>query len=392
MADRKSERVSVEEALQLTELIAPTLKSSVGGGLNRKLLDLLYAKVCNHPEIEFLEYFNVETLKNRRRDWYQTKRPDVGFSAMSGKEPDWFLGWIMGVRSDWDLNYSGEFTYDCQLISMCYKLYNFVVVCGGAFEEYMGDGAYEQARDIIYELEDIAMEYPDEPGKLDGMTHLLAYGACYIESRLSGVPMREGYLGKLLELFREYYPSHSVSCEEYFDSFFNKLNDYYIVEAEPSAKEALLPFYLDACFGQKMVDGETTPSLYFYTSKPLKEYQVFRDGITQETREIKALDTLRILLEDPLGTKRLAHYASMYETEVIGVMYEEEFSSLFRYTDNVYLGVYYYFELCDEDKYTMEVNPFFELALELFEVLFDHVKKQGVEEHNKEKEEVAQVA
>jgi len=91
-------------------------------------------------------------------------------------------------------------------------------------------------------------------------------------------------------------------------------------------------------------------------------------------RYVPYLDKLVTLLEDPVAIKKFAESESIYETEVLGMLYSEEFASYYGYLSDSYLGVYYFYDTSYLDKDGFAFSPFFEISRQLFEFIFLEMK------------------
>lgn len=162
------------------------------------------------------------------------------------------------------------------------------------------------------------------------------------------------------------FPEEKIDAEEYMDCFLSVMEESMDCSSEGTL--LLMDLLLNVHFSFAMDDNEKTPTLYFFKSKPLKEYKELREQY-KETELVAYLDKLVPMLEDP---------AFMFPGEGLdGFMLVPESCVVeYGYTKEEYICCYYYYERHweSEEEY-VNYDYAFSIARKCFEVLLKELQQ-----------------
>lgn len=345
--------------------------------INKKLIQLTYAHIYKMQNIMFQDYYDSERMKFVNRKEYAIHDGINYYDTIDCCEKGWNWQRFTGPGDEEQINKSGVFTWECSLFMYSYQLYAAVQENGLEYEQFMGEGAMDKLVDQV-----IAFAEWNEYGVLDAMfdntiitpdeyVTLIAYGSIFIEDKMSGKKMSAEHEQELIRLYNLCHSKFVPGALDYYDSFFCDF-DYF--QMDDSCMKKLYPYLLDLMFALKSDEDVVTPCLYIYTSDSMKEYRDIRK-LYIGSKYIPYLDKLIVLLEDPMGVRKLQDSPELYETDIIGMRYNENYSALLAYTDTCYLGVYYSYHHKYDSK--LNINPFFKPARQLFEMMLNKMKKEG---------------
>ena len=195
---------------------------------------------------------------------------------------------------------------------------------------------------------------------------LIVLSANYLYTRINNLEMDIKHTDFLNRSFAYYYPEEMLTAVGYLDFFMDTLEE--ILECSLGGKKVLMDYILNVHFSYVTDENEKTPTLYMFTSKPLKEYQQLKSR-NPDHELVPYLDKLVCLLENP-ACKNPAEPLSEFYLEPNTVAMVSE------YTEEEYICCYYYYERPGEEftEY-VKYDQAFSIARKCFMILLDDMKK-----------------
>lgn len=193
---------------------------------------------------------------------------------------------------------------------------------------------------------------------------LLVYGAYYLYCYSQDTSLKEEEMIR----FNRYYglcTGELRHVEEYLNIFLDRITE--CIDCSEDGSRLLLDTLLSLLFSYNRNGEGTTPTAYFYSSKPLKEYKELRMRALLHPL-IPCLDRLSALLEDPASMIEESH-------ELRFDIWDGECMTTYGYTKEEYICCYYYYDdYFEQQKCVVQYSYVFALARKCFQILMDAFK------------------
>lgn len=374
--EKRKLQVDAKEAMELVDYICHTMGKNYDSMMGNKLIKLLFARIYHMKNCLFETYFDKKELIYKEQNVYGEDGPNY-FETIDCCEEGWNWVRYTGPNSAEEINRSEFFKWECSLFMDAYSMYRAVSLENLDYERLMGEDRMENLPESFCSCEDYTDNFFEEDESGDAISEeeyilLVACGACYINSRLTGSAFPPEYEKDMERMYLRRHCISIITAREYFDSFFDSYN---YINMDKECMQKIYPYLLDVICAMKYDAEECcTPTLYIYTSDVMKQYKDLRDSYAG-SRYVPYLDKLLLFLEDPVAIEQLRKSETLFETDVLDMLYSEHYSVRSEYTDTCFLAVYYFYETGEAEE-RIRFNPFFMAARQLFEILFEEMKQE----------------